>query len=378
MLSVSKNSVLALFLPSETPFYLGLYKSLEKAFTQHGFRVVGGCTLLDNEELKSFVDEHNPKVFFEMNRCKSEINTFSKDILHICWLVDLAGRKLSDISGSDMVCFFSIEWMNDYKQKCIVEWLPPASDPDVYYPMELEKVFDTVFVGHIPKPWSKELNDRVVYKDILFEDVVKHFELKWAAQDSIVNNDRYIKEVIDWIDAKQEIAIDDQKLRYDIGCRIIRNSRRVYFLDWILNNENIQSMGIFGGDNWLLWQKYKKFYKSELKQPQDMNKVFNESKTVIHEGVGFHFRLFDAILASTPVIVRKSNQDYGFGGIGTILKEGEDYIAIDVDSDERVLKELLNDSQKLKSMASSAREKVLKKHTWFHRLQKIVSNINEY
>lgn len=386
MLLEERKKVLALFLPAATPFYLGLFTSLKNAFSEHNFLVVGGCGFLEGEALHAFIATYNPIIFFEMNRCKDEVNAFPEKILHVCWLVDLTGRALTDIRGSELVCFFSSEWMHDYQPEAGVHvvWLPPASDPDNYFPIVCQKEFESVFVGHIPKPWSDQLLQRRICKNkngtLLFDDILKKFETQWAVQDAIVNNDRYIEEVTNWLltRKKEEILLDEKALRYDIGCRIIRKARREYFLDWLLEHEGIEPLGIFGGSNWELWPKYSRFYHRELEKPEAINHVFNQAKVVIHEGIGAHFRLFDAMLSGTPVVIRKSDQDHLFGGIGTMMTEGEEYIAVDVNHNKGVLTKLMHEPKILTQIASNARKKALANHTWFHRLSETVRKFDEF
>lgn len=378
-----KRNLLALFMPAKTSFYEGLFESIKKAFQQHNYEIVGGCGFLEAKELELFIYDNKPQIFFEMNRCKSEIDNFPKDILHVCWLVDLTGRKLENIKGSEIIYFISTEWMknlNRFNTKKI-DWLPPASDPQEYYPIEgIEKKFKTVFLGHIPNPWSNELLERVVYEKTdtktKFADILDKFEKKWATQDQIVNNDIYVKEVLSWLDGNdsEQIDIKDTILRYDIGCRAIRKARREYFLDWLLENFDLKPFGIYGVANWINWSKYKSFYQNELHTRDEINTALNSSKLVIHEGLGLHFRVFDAMLCGTPVIMRKSEQDRLFGGIGTIFEEGKDYIALDINDKEaqnmKITDEMLNE------ISLSAREKALSHHTWFHRLSKVVEDID--
>ncbi|DAB28569.1 MAG: hypothetical protein A2513_05360 [Sulfurimonas sp. RIFOXYD12_FULL_33_39] len=376
------NTTLALFMPSKTSFYEGLFESMKKAFEVHNYTVVGGCGFLESNELISFIDTNKPKVFFEMNRCKSEINNFPKEVLHVCWLVDLLGRRLEEIKGSEIVYFFSTEWMKDFKPlyKCKIDWLPPATDSEVYYPvLDSKKVFQSVFLGHIPNPWSEDLLQRAVYEDknekILFLDILENFEQQWASQDKIVNNDSYMEEVSDWFKSKNlyDIEIRDKILRYDIGCRIIRKARRTYFIDWLLQNADVKPLAIFGGANWKNWSQYEGLYQKELHTPSEINSVFNQSNIVLHEGVGLHFRVFDAMATGVPVLVRKSEQDSQFGGIGTIFEENKDYVSIDINN----CNNFKISQEKLNSIAIRAREEVLKNHTWFHRLSKVIRDIDE-
>ncbi len=380
------NKVLALFMPSETPFYFGLFKAMKKSFETNGFSVVGACQLLEDKELKNFINQYNPSIFFEMNRCKAEINHFPENILHICWIVDLWGRKLSDIKGSEIIYFFSTEWLKDFKADyhCKIDWLPPASDPDTYFPIKnSEKLYNSVFVGHISNPWEERLLKRIIYKknntEILFSDILDNFEYPWAIQDDIVNNDCYIKEVTAWIKKRFSVNVDinDSVLRYDIGCRIIRKGRREVFLDWLLSNTQIQPLAIFGSENWTKWAKYKPYYKNELKTPNEMNKVFNQSNTVIHEGVGFHFRLFDAMLSGIPILLRKSKQDSLEGGLNTYFEENIDYISYDLSKTNNSYTNTIS-KETLKEISENGRKKALKYHTWDTRLLKVAKDINEF
>ena len=116
-------------------------------------------------------------------------------------------------------------------------------------------------------------------------------------------------------------------------------------------------------------------YKKELLTAEEMNLIFNKSKIVLHEGVGIHFRVFDAMMAGIPIIIRKSKQDSEFGGIGTFFKNNIDYISVDINNDE--YKTFNFHSKELEKISFMARKKVLSNHTWFHRLYKVVKDIDE-
>lgn len=376
---------LGLFMPSPSPFYKGLYISMKDAFEQLGFNVFGGCDFLEDQELKKFITKCDIQAIFEMNRCKSEINDFPSNVIHICWLVDLWGRSLEDLKGSDIFYFFSYEWMKDFEKKenTIVKWLPPASDPKIYYPTNQKKEYLTSFIGHIPKPWDKELKERVVFNldktKIKFRDILLKFKKQWSMQDEITNNDIYINDVINHyskISKKNDLTINDKVLRYDIGCRIIRQGRRDFFLKWLLENESIHPFSIWGSENWKDYNRYSPFYQKELLTPKEMNTLFNQSTAVIHEGVGLHFRIFDAVLSQSLIILRKSSQDNMYGGIATMLDENIDYIAIDIDEKIPQLAKILNDKDKIKDITNRARKKVLKEHVWTKRLKNVQNDIN--
>jgi len=383
---MQNNKIIALFMPSQTPFYTGLFSAIKKSLEHLSYKVVGGCKLLEGDELLSFINKNTPSIFFEMNRCKAEIKHFPKNILHITWIVDLWGRKLSDIQGSEIVYFFSTEWLKDYKSNsnCKVDWLPPASDPDYYFPInDTNKKCKSVFIGHISNPWKKNDLERIFLEKnnnkILFSDILDSFEKKWSVQDEIVNNDCYLKEVQDWIKKNYLInfEITDPVMRYDVGCRIIRKGRREFFLDTLLENVNILPLSIYGKKTWLKWDKYSEFYKKELMTPEEMNTVFNQSELVIHEGVGFHFRLFDAMLSGIPLLLRKSEQDNAWGGLSTYFCENEDYISIDINKTD-TLKSINMSKERLEDISNNARRKVLMHHTWNHRLDKVVKDIHEF
>ena len=104
-----------------------------------------------------------------------------------------------------------------------------------------------------------------------------------------------------------------------------------------------------------------------------MNQVYNESEIIIHEGVGLHFRVFDAMMSGAVILLRESEQDKMYGGIATIFKKNKEYISIDVNQsyNKQYIRQL-----NLSEIVERSRKKCLEEHTWYKRMEKVVKDID--
>lgn len=364
------------YLASNSPFYTNLYPSMKRGFEETGYEVIGGSNLLESEELLQEIDKHKPDFVFEMNRVKSEIENFPDDVVHICWLVDFWGRTHDELKGSDILYTWANDWVHHFHKVGIerVYHLPPATDATIYKKETTKKSYDFMFLGHISKDWSEDELNRVIGhrhgEKLIFKDLLVYIKETVLSSSKAMTLPLYLE--------KKNIVFNtpvDKALTYDINNRAIRHIRRERYIDIFLNiSENI---ALYGSDNWLLHDKYKKFYKGFIYEPNEMNSAMQKSNILLHDGNDPHFRTFDAMAAGVVVAAAevhdlcvKAWENLGF-------KDGEHYLSIDTYSDNLDAKKF-KDKKFLKKIAKNAQKKVLKEHLWVHRADKIIADVKAY
>ena len=148
-----------LYLPFESDFYKGLYEDMKTGFEEAGCIVDGDCKYLESNELLQKIEDYKPDFVFEMNRTKSEIKDFPKELIHICWLVDFWERMPSEIKGSDILYVFSHSWLTECQNdnSKLKDVLYPGVNTNVYNINKNHNIDSSMmFLGHMPKPWTDE------------------------------------------------------------------------------------------------------------------------------------------------------------------------------------------------------------------------------
>ena len=354
-----------------------------KGLQAHGLIVFGDLRHYDEEELLEFCARYQPDFIFEMNRPRKEIPFLPKEIMHIDWVVDTNGRPINYFQESEITYLFAANWLESYrsKQKLFSDWLGPGVDPEAYYPEEKLHSSDFSFVGHMPRPWSKTETERRVggANDhvVTFGELNVHLQKDLKSLSQInYHNDFYIDLAISLMTAKYQSFTADhwnEVLRYDIGCRSIREFNRRKLIDLVLSKYD--DLRLFGPENWQHWPRYGMHYRGFLSSPEQMREVYQSTKINLHEGVGLHFRVLDC-LASRGLLFALSNPyDKEYGGIETCLEPGNHYIPFtEEDFYEKANYYLVHEKDRQR-LAENAASFVKKEHSWFRRWQKVLADI---
>ena len=359
-----------LYLASNSPFYTNLYPSIKRGFEEAGCVVEGGPNLLESEALLKKIETFQPDFVFEMNRVKSEIENFPKNVIHVCWLVDFWGRRSEELIGSDILYVWSMTWIEKFKEIGIqnVHYLAPATDAKIYENNNRKKNHEFVFLGHMSKQWTnQELHrkiGRIGNQELFFKDILSYVR-------EYVLTPNMQKPLIDILKNYGIVLADnlDKPLLYDIFSRAFRQIRREHFIDIFTNK-----VSIYGSKNWLLYDKYRNSYKGYIEKPQLLSAIIQSSKILLHDHYDPHFRTFDAMACGTLVVTAKEkiNMDSPWMKLGLIDKE--DYISVDINSKLSNKNDFLN-QRYYKDIIKNAQEKVLLKHLWVHRAEQILHDV---
>ncbi|TDA62661.1 glycosyltransferase family 1 protein [Sulfuricurvum sp. IAE1] len=378
------NMKVLLYLPFESHFYHGLYLQMKKGFEQAGCTVRGGCGFLDGEDLLRVIDEFRPDFVLEMNRVKTDIENFPSDLLHICWLVDYWERTPAELCGSDFLYLFSHVWLKDHPMFTgkHMDVLHPGTDPDLYRPLHPNNSGKaTIFLGHMPKPWLEtELERRVtgsggaVFRFEQLKKLVHEFTLNpQDFNDGTIATGKYLlhRLGVDFLD-----TLSDTVLHYDVYARSFREGRRQGVVEKVLNSH--LDLHLYGNDSWALRERFRPHYRGMLETPEEINRAFNQSAFLLHDGNMPHFRVFDAMAAGLPVL-KPDTSGYGIEDEWDFLdfEEGSEILTYSLDSEELTsIKHL--DARRIGDMHARIREKIVKAHTWAHRAEKILGDIAAY
>lgn len=356
---------------------------MKAALEAYDFHVMGQAELLDEEALLEFCRLAKPDIVFEMNRARNELQKLPKHIIHIAWIVDNLGKKINTFSGSELLYFFWHNWIKDCRSSSsrVVDWLPPGFDPELYFPESRSFLSDISFVGHISFPWTMEEKNRVVFESpeavITFEDIRQHLEVQVQRVDLTgFQEDDYVEMALSFFPAhiKERISLEPC-VHYDLGGRaILRMAFRQEMLDLAVASG--ASTRFFGTGGWNAWPQYQPYYQAAVIDPADVRAVYQSSRIILHEGIGVHFRSLDCMASGGLLFYMFRPDDAVFGGIETFFTNGKHYIAVDKNDFFKKADFYLAHPEERKQICDQASQEVMRKHTWEHRIQKIVDDLN--
>ncbi|MBF0423955.1 MAG: glycosyltransferase family 1 protein [Magnetococcales bacterium] len=357
----------------------------------HGFQALGveargWLSQLRGEALLRLCDDFQPDLLFEMNRSRSEIPELPSQILHLCWIVDTDGRKLTRFRDSEILYFFQHHWMRDHdgRGSRLRAWLPPGYDPGRYFPEERPYAVDLSFVGHLSHPWTEAELNRVIppvdagRPPVLFKDVANQVvaSLDATNQDSWTLDD-YIEHALRTVaEAGGDPSILDLAVQYDLSNRIYaRMVRRQRMLDAAVALTPGRSLRLYGTSGLGAHAAYAPFYGGFLTTPTSMAEVYRSSRVNLHEGVGLHFRSLDAMACGGVIFFMDSPYDRGPGAMEVIFRENEHFVMFDPANLGEKVAWLLEHPRRMREIGQAAATAVLQGHTWRHRAEQILADV---
>ncbi len=380
-----KITKIGIFFPARTSFYVSLLEGITKGLRSFDVEVFGDCSLYQEEQFTSFCKEFKPDVVFEMNRTRCQAPFIPKKIIHIAWIVDTNGQPSNVFQESEIIYFFGVNWMHahDNTSCSLTDVLSPGVCPEHYYPEKRPVQCDFSLVGHIPRPWNaNELARPVANKEgssLYFEHLVTALQKHLHQIDTIgFTNDHYLQLTED-IASKMGYALDtlelDTTLRYDLGCRSIREFYRHQLIDLILAHQ--YNIRLYGPENWQQWEKYAPFYHGLLHGPDKMRTVYQTSRINLHEGVGLHFRTFDCLASGGVLFFMQGYDDDKHGGIQSTFEPFRHFVPFNKNTFYSVAERYLHDNRKCSDMSQIASEETLTNHSWRCRWEKIFFDIKQ-
>lgn len=371
---------ISIFLPNDSSFYCRLFNYLKESFERAGIKISGCCKLLSESEMHLWLRQYKPDIIFEMNRVKDDIPILHDlGIPHITWIVDFQGRTENHIKGSDITYFFDPGWDENYKVGGLQDWLPPGTCIKTFFPDQLKPDFETEFnfMGHIPKPWSfEELNRKVdPESEVTFETLLKCYDNHMEATKFEIKTHKDLEDIIKNICKELVVnhAVIDSSIYYDLMERTKRLNNRVELLNFALKKSD--SIVIYGSPNWKDWSSYSKYYKYFVDCHKDINAIHQSSVINLHDGVSFHFRSIDC-MASGGTVFWYDNRVVEGRGLHDFFDNQWHFYRFKKYS----FNEVYDDFKRANGFRNKAQEEMINiiksHHTWSHRVNKIVKDIN--
>lgn len=321
----------------------------------------------------------NPDAVIQINRVLQVGQPWPSNIKHVSWIQDYRfdGYDLTKDLGSGEMIYFLIHpssfGMNIPAGKKWSILLPGARPHDEHALQNHNRDFS--FVGFISScvnydlPIPKDTGGFISLKDFL-DQYPKHllsqssFNLPSirAAVESTASN----LGCTNLLKNNELLQIFDEQLP--------RSQDRRHLIDAILAiSKNTE---IYGHNNWLSWAQYKEHYKGSIDDPLDCDSIYRTSKINLHNsGLGMHFRVLDCMATGSFILVNETPYDRLPGGILNHFAPGKHYGSYTFENLTAVASKYLADSKSRSLISQTAREEVMRSHTWKHRALQICSDL---
>ena len=334
------------------------------------------------------MDNYQPDVIFEIDRFRDQIQDFDERICHIAWAQNhhAFGRRIhKDATGSDIVYALYDLAQFDFPAETAAQarLMRLATDPSLFHPSPIEPTFDLNMIGFIYAPLDlatmnapvKSQGQDIFYvRDIIDAFLALHL---YHTDFSVLKVNSFLISFFN--DHGIPVTTIDQipdSLRFIFDEYLIRLMDRKVICDAMLRVSN--NVAFYGGDEWKSWPNFAPHYQRRLTKVHDLANAYRDSRLTVHNGtLSIHFRTLEAMACGRPVLVNRTPNDNTPYGIEYYFEPGVDYIPYPFDQFEEVAARSLRDWSHSAAIGENASRRVLEEHTWFHRAQQIIKDVEE-
>ena len=375
----------ALFGPS-SEFYAHQLRSFDEGFRSLGHECFWDASFLPLDALNTWVRENEITLVLEINRVLPPPEkwpagaAWPKEVPHFCWMQDYRSSMVDitqDIGVSDYLYFlveptsFGIQMPKDRPWSI----LSPGARADIPAPQGPASRCDFSLCGFIPWPVPPHVaiataadGSPVVMETFLRAfptQVLSHLNFSFLG----------IRQAVEDTCRRQNWKFNNDFL-FVIDEVLVRTLERVYVVDTLLDvSKNTE---LWGRLTWRDRPKFRPYYKGHLLAHELETKVYQHSRVNIHNGaVSLHFRLFDCLAAGGFMLVNKTPYDDWKGNIAESFTDGVHYVSYTLKTLADVARKYLNDPEARQAIAAEGRRKVMAEHTWAHRAQQVLADLEQ-
>lgn len=368
-----------------------MLSGLGKALERKGVDVIILLTLLEPPLLASFCRHNAIDTVFEINRSRNQVLELPSDVVHIAWIQDVIKDSRQGLDESNLIYFLTNPEILGYENISLndhCKLLYTGVDEEECHKLA-EHISDFSFVGYMPPPINNQLLNAPMMLQLqqpTIGQVVEKFIARYRLNNEKLGYsdmryhrvDELVKEIL-----AQDFGISPHMpYKYNdiiqgFYQHIVRSVDRIQLLNTVLKISS--SMRIYGGPEWCLWENYKLYYQRYLETSKEVYQVFRTTKVNLHNnpnGFGLHSRVLDCMGCGGTIFVNESPSDSYAGGIATVFEPWVDYIPYSFSNLGQLASEWLQDSDKRKSLGSNAQKKILAAHTWNHRAEGLLADLN--
>ncbi len=294
------------------------------------------------------------------------------EIPYASWYVDSPTVVLSNYTGNISEYCNIFVWDRDYIDDVKdygyenVDYLPLATSPDIFYPMNKHFRYNVSFVGS-SMVYSTHKNTRSF---IFRQDLLNAIDI--AAREFLSMDTRYVDRAIDSV-RKKGIDIDfeyyDQQA--DFEAAVLWRATQMYRLSGIMKLAEFYP-AVNGDPNWdnILDNRFRIgreiMYYDNLCEHYNVTKInFNMTSRQMKNAV--NQRVFDVPACGKFIISDYKSQ------LDEIFDKGEVVYYNDIEEIPELVRFYLKNDEARNIVAERSRNKILKAHTYKHRLSEMIS-----
>jgi hypothetical protein len=367
--------------PDRGPFFSHLTTSIAGGFAAHGCPVAVRTGRHDSEQVENWTRNNDVSIVFDINQMIRNGGGWSPRTLYASWLE--SPFWTDDGERYYILPNESADWSyflyNPAKFGNLVPktrpWSilsPGATARSIYIPDDHVGP-DISFAGYIP---LKNDSNPVVARNSTGENIHLDEFLTHCPQDIHDQSTFFLErthEILGEVCAKLDCGLFGSAVPI-FEETLIRTHERMRMLNAAMDLTS--NLTIHGPVNWLGWDEFSPYYKGLIEDPRQLDALYASSRINLHNAaVNLHFRVFDCMAAGGFILVLKAFHDDKPGELESVFEPGEHYGNFDIANVREVMKRYLDDPVERDRIARAGRELVLEKHTWAHRVERVLRDL---
>lgn len=374
---------IALFSPPGE-FYAHQLRCLDEGFRSLGHECFWESGFFAFDVLSNWVRENEITLVIEIDRVLPlpekwpAGKQWPKDVRHFCWMQDYRSGFVDitqDLGASDFLYFLVEPTSFGINMPSNRPWsiLSPGARADIPPPPGPPSRCDFSLCGFLPWPVPPlvPIATAADGSPVVMETFLRAFPTQVLSH--INFSFPVIRRAIQETSERHGWKFMND-FEYVIDEVLVRTLERCYVVDALLDvSKNVE---VWGRLTWHDRPKYRPYYKGQLLPHELETKVYQQSRVNIHNGaVSLHFRLFDCLGAGGFMLVNKTPYDDWKGNIAEAFTDGVHYVSYTLKTLPEVARKYLNDPEARQAIAAEGRRKVMAEHTWAHRAQQVVADL---
>lgn len=359
-------------------FYAYVAEGLADGFRAHGHE----CTLLEDAvthgALVRWVKDNDAALCFSINRTLPPESEWPSSVPYFSWVIDYRqhGKDILGDFGASHRLYFIMHPRAYGLAEVRHSWsmlVPGCRPQETIIPPTSPKTDFSLF-GFIPEPliYESPVGKMPDGSLVTLGDFLKRFPMErlHMAKIDISAIRRAADQTMAAIGCE---PFDLENLKQVCDDILIRTVDRTAMLDAILTIS--RSLDIYGPPNWLKWERFAPYYRGMIENPAGLLPMARQAKIHLHNGcLAMHFRVVDALAAGAFTMVNRTSFDGLVGGIATLLDEGRDYVAFDIEETAETAGRFLRDDTARSAISGNGQRAVFAHHTWAHRAAQILKD----
>lgn len=366
-----------ILIPSAYLFYLNQGLALREAFVQSGIDCLLLVDGMGDDSLRATLASFAPQAVLSINHARPAVLDRFPDIRHLRWIQDNQFgqedyRQQSAHAASD-ICYFATSRLQNviplqgrHHTGTLRFAANPAAQPATDAPSAA-----FALVAYIPA---------APLLDASFQISAWQRFTGWDYLSYLDRTQQYsLDTALEQLDDIVETFLQQQGTRSDcLPPEALRLFREEYFraFNRLRLTRQVLSLGqgcrIYGTPEWQSWAEFQPYFHGSLVTRQENDAVFRSTAINLHNGGTLsHPRVFECMAAwGGPLMANHTPAEAELG-----FEPDVHFVEFDLASFNAGALRLLENPARRRAISDAARELISQRHTWRHRVQQIVTDL---